>query len=556
MGNNLYLCDMKQICSVLMMLCDLWLLMGCSADNGQMLRQLEELEQMNRADSVMRNDSLAEDLVAYFDKHGTPNERMRAHYILGRTYFDLGELPRALETYLDAVGCADTTATDCDYKTLSRIHAQSAEIYFSQLQPQSALNELKKAVHSARIANDTLQAIECYSQQADAYKMLHCHDSVISIKEGASKMYLKINQPERSAKKLGGAISSLLHNNDLERAKRFIQIYESNSGLFNESGNIISGREIYYYIKGEYYLAIGRIDSAEYMFRKELGYGKDLNNQIAGSKGLQKVYVRMGISDSIAKYASLGYELNDSAYSLSEVQNIQRLQASYNYDHQKHLADQNEEKAQRLLWLLTGLVVLVILLSLIAYQFFDSNKNRREAELQQYKNNLEALEKLQIELQEICSEEPLSPSEMFEKKHDEIVELLSRIKEYKRKDKKNTESLEDRLTNALIVRHLKELANSNPYQKASYKDMKDLRNLINEEIPQFYTSLNTPKYTLTPIEYEVSMMVRVHLSPSDIWKLAGISKGYASNLRSRLLLKIYGIDGSPKDYNQKVLAIR
>ena len=123
MGNNLYLCDMKQICSVLMMLCDLWLLMGCSADNGQMLRQLEELEQMNRADSVMRNDSLAEDLVAYFDKHGTPNERMRAHYILGRTYFALGELPRALETYLDAVGCADTTATDCDYKTLSRIHA-------------------------------------------------------------------------------------------------------------------------------------------------------------------------------------------------------------------------------------------------------------------------------------------------------------------------------------------------------------------------------------------------------------------------------------------------
>ena len=546
---------MKQIRPILMMLCGLWLLYGCGADKGQMLQQLELLEQMNRADSVMRNDSLAEDLVAYFDKHGTPNERMRARYILGRTYFDLGELPRSLETYLDAAGCADTTAADCDYKTLSRIHAQSAEIFFSQLQPQSALSELRKAVHSARIANDTLQAIECYSQQADAYKMLHCHDSVISIKEGASKMYLEINRPERSAKKLGGAISSLLHNNDLERAKRYIQIYESNSGLFDESGNIVSGREIYYHIKGEYYLATGRIDSAEYMFRKELRYGKDLNNQIAGSKGLQKVYVRMGIVDSIAKYASVGYELNDSAYSLSEMQNIQRLQSSYNYDHQKHLADQNKEKAQRLLWLLTGLVVLVALLSLIAYQFFLSNKKRREAEVQQYKTSLETLEKLQIELQDICSEERLSPSELFEKKHDEIVEILSRIKEYKRKAKQPVLSLEDRLTNAPIVRHLRELADSNPYQEASIKDIKDLRNLINEEIPQFYTSLNTSKYTLTPIEYEVSMMVRVHLSPSDIWKLAGISKSYASNLRSRLLLKIYGINGSPKDYDQKVLAI-
>ena len=75
----------------------LWFLIGCVEDNTQKLRQLELLEQANRADSVMHNDSLAEDLVAYFDKNGTSNERMRAYYILGRTYFDLGELPRALD---------------------------------------------------------------------------------------------------------------------------------------------------------------------------------------------------------------------------------------------------------------------------------------------------------------------------------------------------------------------------------------------------------------------------------------------------------------------------
>ena len=104
-------------------LCVLLLMMAGTGDGVQMRQQLEELEQQNRAGEQLLNDSLAEDLVAYFDRQGDANERMRAKYMLGRTYYHLGELPRALETYLEAADCADTTAENCDYKVLSRIHA-------------------------------------------------------------------------------------------------------------------------------------------------------------------------------------------------------------------------------------------------------------------------------------------------------------------------------------------------------------------------------------------------------------------------------------------------
>ena len=70
---------------------------------GYCPRYCEELERQNRADSVMTNDSLAEHLVKYFDRHGTPNERMRAHYILGRTYADMGEAPRAVDLSVSSV---------------------------------------------------------------------------------------------------------------------------------------------------------------------------------------------------------------------------------------------------------------------------------------------------------------------------------------------------------------------------------------------------------------------------------------------------------------------
>ena len=546
---------MKKILIGLIVVGTIMFLIGCTGDKAQRLQQLEALEQQNRSGQPMLNDSLAEDLVTYFDRHGDANERMRSRYILGRTYYCLGELPRALELYNEAADCADTTSADCDFAKLSRIYAQRAVIFQKQIQPRSQLRNLRLAEYYAWKGNDSLQAIECFAQQASVYDILNISDSVILIKEKASCLFNDIRRTDRAAQTLAPAISSLVKKGDLNKARKYCNRYESQSGLFDNFGNIVDGREVYYYIKGEYYLAIQQLDSAEYFFRKELRDSKDINNQIAGCKGLQMVYERRRITDSIAKYAKLSYELNDSAYLQSEMQNIQKFQASYNYNHHKFLAEQSEKKAQQSLNVLIAVVALVFILSLLAFIWFRSYRARRKAEILQYHKDLETLEKLQTELQDICSEEKLSPWELFEKKQEEIVEILDRVSAYKRKTKQPLATLEERLANAPVVKRLKDYVNANPYQKASQADFAELRNLINEEIPHFYTTLNTPHYTLSEIEYDVSMLLRVRFSPMDIHKLTGLSPSYVSNMRSRLLLRVYGVDGSPADYDLRVLAI-
>lgn len=531
------------------------LLAGCSGDKAQMLQQLEQLEQQNRSGQPMLNDSLAESLVNYFDRHGDANERMRSRYILGRTYYCLDELPRALEMYNEAADCADTTSVDCDFAKLSRIYAQKAAVYYDQVQPRSQIDNLRKAEHFARKGNDTLMAIECYVLQFEAYKLLKIQDSVIIVIDKSIQQFKNINRSDRASQIIGGEISSLVKKGRLVDAKHRIEDYELLSGFFDEYGNVSKGCEVYYYIKGDYYLAVHQLDSAEYMFRKELRLGKDLNNQIAGCKGLQKVYEQRKNSDSIAKYATLGYELNDSAYLLSEMQNIQKFQASYNYNHHKFLAEQSEKKAQQALNILIVIIALVIIISILVYFWFRSYQAKRKAEILRYRKDLEKLERLQTELQDICSEEKLSPWEIFDKKHEEIITILNRITEYKRKTKQPFASLEERLSKSPIVKHLKECVNANPYQKASQADFAELRSLLNEEIPLFYTTLNTPNYTLSEIEYDVSMLLRVRFSPMDIHKLTGLSPGYVSNMRSRLLLRVYGVEGSPADYDKRILAI-
>ena len=461
------------------------LLMGCSGDKAQRLQQLEQLEQQNRSGEPMLNDSLAEDLVSYFDRHGDANERMRSRYILGRTYYCLGELPRALEMYNEAADCADTTAADCNFKVLSRVHAQSAVIYNSQVQSRSHLKELRIAEYFAWKGKDTLQGIECYAQQADAYHLLNYDDSAIIIKERASKMYFDIGKVDRAALTIGTIVLPLININ-LEKAKGYLQQYEDKSGCIDKNGLVEKGREIYYYVKGEYYLATNQLDSAEYMFRKELRDGKDLNNQIAGCKGLQKVYEQKRISDSVAKYATLSYELNDSAYSLSEMQNIQKFQASYDYNQIKYKAEKKELEAERA-WLIVALVsILFIIIGIYFGQKYLGLRNI---------------------------------------------------------------TLDQRLRKADITRKLKKLANSNPPQYPTFDDWDKLRALVEWDIPSFRKVLKVDELSLSEWEYDLCLMIRVHLLPIEMAKLKQCSPSTVTKARKRLLRIIFGQEGNAEDFD-------
>lgn len=538
----------------LLCLCALWLMASCVGNGAQMRQQLEALEQQNRSGEQMLNDSLAESLVDYFDRHGNANERMRAKYILGRTYYCLGELPRALETYYEAADCADTTAADCDYKVLSRVYGQSSSVFEEQAQFRSQMEMLQKARFYALKANDTLAAIEYYSLMTEPYRQLALYDSVVVIVDKAFLLFKKNQRDNRASMMLVSAITSLIKIDSIEKAKRYIDNYEKNSGLFDECYNIQKGREIYYYIKGEYYLAVHQLDSAEFIFRKELREGKDMNNQIAGCKGLQKVFEQRKNSDSIAKYANLGYILNDSTYSLAEMQNIQKFQASYNYNHQKILAEQSISRAKMSMMWLIIIVVLFMMLTMLSYFWFKKYRADKEKELAEYRLNLSMLEEVQSELLEL-REKNMDVAVQMDKKTEEIKALQTKVEDFqKRQSSYDAATLEDQIENAMIVKDLNGLLELNPVQSATQSQLRELKQFINEHIPCFYESLNASR-VLRPIEYEVCLLTRCHFSPASISKLLSRDDGYIANLRKGILLKVYGIKGSPKDLDERIMKI-
>ena len=59
----------------------------------------------------------------------------------------------------------------------------------------------------------------------------------------------------------------------------------------------------------------------------------------------------------------------------------------------------------------------------------------------------------------------------------------------------------------------------------------------------------------TGVDYAICILVRLHFRPADICILLGIDSATLSMKRKRLLKKVYGMDGSAKDFDQRVLKI-
>jgi tetratricopeptide (TPR) repeat protein len=323
------------------------------ADRNRMRAALDSINGRNRSGQPFTVKDV-QPYVEFFDDHGTPNDRLLSHYLLGLAYYDHGEAPMALQCYQDAADCADTTAADCDYAQLARIYGQMAQVFYDQGLYRQQLDYDNLSVKFAWKGKDTLLAIRNNEQVIYAYRMLGIVDSVIYIFQHVSNLYRKYGYNDFAARTLVSGMRTLINNEEYATVKNYIDIYEKESDYFDFDGNIEHGREIYYNVKGLYYLGIGKLDSARYFFQKEINKGKDFNNQNAGAKGLALLYQKQHLPDSSAKYALYAYSMLDSLYAQRTTKEVERMQAMYDYGrhqqiaHQKIMEAQKEKEALRL----------------------------------------------------------------------------------------------------------------------------------------------------------------------------------------------------------------
>ena len=522
----------------------------------QMRYQLVYAKGMNKGYVDFTTDSLMKEIVDYYDNHGTCQQQMLAHYLLGCVYRDLGDSPASLSCYNDAVEKVDTTSSDCDYKLLTRVYEQQGALFLSQSMPQNALSAYQKAEKYAWIAKDTLSAVLSYEHLGNIYEYMDNMDKVIEVYENASRRYRQYGYPVQAARALGGAIQALILTKQYAKAKKYMDVFEAESGYFQkDSCYSYINYSHYYYLKGLYCLE-SHSDSAKYWFTKCQEFAKTNNNKSFSAYAWYLYYIKHQQMDSVAKYSEQAFAYNDSANLDMERDLMQKMQAIYDYDRWKNVAHNEEIKATRanltlLVSILISVSVIIIgILTFLVYQ------KKRKLELQE-KEEQENLIRQQIydtkqELELLRTVNDRKIADVIKEKEQTINKLEDDLKDIR--DKYSNSSLSDvdiLLKESSIYKRIKYLE-LHPKEIMRENDWIELEETIEQLIPSFIPLL---KNRLNVIAYRICLLVKLEISTSSIAILLGLSSSAISKYRKVMLEKLCGRSGKPKDFDEYIRQI-
>ena len=529
--------------SAVVLLAMMMLLAGCGGGRrAEMRERLQALNALNRADTVLTatHRDEAQELADWFDRHGSANEQMLAHYLLGRCYADMHEAPMALHCYQEAISRADTTTADCDFAQLSRVYGQSATIFYQQGLYRNQLEYEDIASAYAWRGNDTLAALRCYAMKGAAYDQLQMKDSAILIYKNAVEL-LKLYKYNKVAAGFSGTLAKkLIDKGDFKKVEPLLKDYEHHSVFFDGSNNIVAGREIYYCIKGLYYLETHQLDSAEYYFRKELRTGKDFNNQSAGARGLALLYQHRNIHDSAAKYALYYSEMNDSAYAHLATQEVEQAKAMYDYTRNQELAQQEKSRADRQeahFWMVSFVLLLVcVFAGLLCYSYYRLSK-KKEKEAAEYRKLKKELAKALADMRRLESND----TTLLDSKRQEVEQLQQQVLQYKGRLQAISSSsrVHDLQEKERIIAAFRSIAlGKATITRPDDKHWKLLEEAFKRQLPLTFSVL-AMKNLLSVREQQVAMLTLLGFSNGEMGTLLNVSAQRISNIKKEANQKLF-----------------
>ena len=482
------------------------------------------------------SDSISNLLVSYYNAHGTPNERMTAHYLKGCSYLELGDEPATLRCFNEAVGTADTSALDCNYAQMGDIYGQIARIYNNHAMPDSALRAYGLAEHYARKANDTINVITIWGNKSNVLIDLGRISEALELREKAAERFKAMGYSKKAARVKGLCIKWYIQQGELDKAKAAMDEYEAISGYSRIKDETKSGWESYFHIKGTYYLETGKLDSANYYFKK-------------------------------LKLAS------DTLFNIQTAQKLQNAQSMYNYMRHQEDAHRKELESKNVQLRLYRGIAFILLFAAVMSVFvllLRRRIRRNERQLVVVKrensrlnvligNNNRKLDELNGLIEEKISiitalNDQLNQQAIdlnsYHKQAETIQQLNERIAHYETEMMNQvTANLMNRLAEepALMVVFQKLKARKEYLTKSEWTD---LYSTAEKYFPALCNIKTNPKVSVS--EYQICVLTKLGLRINDIIYLTQISASNISNMRSRMLSKLFGEEGGAKDFDIRI----
>lgn len=348
----------------------------------------------------------------------------------------------------------------------------------------------------------------------------------------------------------------------LDDAKPLIDDYDKGYHLFNSDVELSPSKRQYFYYKGRYYEGINNLDSAEFYYRKIFRPDMSFVQKDPMYRGLLSVYSKRHITDSIAKYAQLYCEVNDSSIAKKDQQLTAQMAASYNYNRYQKEAMENESKANKTRMVLLAFAFFVILAAIIIWIRFQNTKRKKQEEIEnlkeehiratdEYCRNLYIMQVLDKSRQQdivlmqkdsIDYENKLTELKEENQRLERIINNIEQQKGFSQYLANTTEFMQTK-----IVVHLKEM-DFIPLSTMNEKDWEELDEQVRKHFPHILLDLhNTPKITKQKIQ--VCLLVILKVSDGSISNWLNLKPSRVSNIKSDLNHTLFGDNSARTLYN-------
>ncbi len=495
-----------------------------------------------KAGAVFTTDSLTKELVDYFEANGDDEEAALAYYMYGCSLIDLGQSPEGLQAYYTALSKVDTTKADCNYELLKNIYGQMSLVFHNQNLPQDEIWSLNHYVENVKKTSSEKDYLLAKYELVAPYILLNEIDSVFYVALGVYEDLIRIGDNQGAARVLCPTIYYYMERGEMDKATWAKEIFEKESGWYDQNGNIASGRESYYYVKGFYELSANRLDSAEQLFRKAIRYGY----LSEGYRGLLNVYRKRHDVDSVFHFSLLYEAAQDTLHNQLRTNSIHQMSALYNYNRSQKEAEQERETSRKLKMRSTFIGVISFLVVALLLWLYLRYKNKKKQEILKLSKKLEsaisARSEISAELQMLKSKNYEGVIAAKEAKEAELTEIIKRL-QLENDQTERTDATETFVNSPIAQLFIKKSNLKTEKPNPSDGEWSLLIRQFSKSFPDLYKSFSegTP---LSQLQQQVCVLIILGMSDSSIRIMLGNSKSVLSDAKSDANERLFGQKGA------------
>lgn len=470
----------------------------------QMYYKLLCIKAKDKAYIIHTTDSCILAIVDYYTQKGDKEHLPEAFYYAGRVYRDLGDAPKAITYFQQAL---DEMEKGLLPALRTRIASQMGTLLSEQCMYTEAVEAYKKALQTSVQEKDTIGMIYDLRDIGSTFCDMESYDSASIYLEKAYQQACTVKE-ERMKGMVEGQLAYLYTQlGEYEKAKHYINLSLKATDKQMSSPT--------YSIAAELYNKAGNKDSALH-FYKELIKNGELYARTDAAWNLAQYALQDNKVQDAALYLKQYIAGIDSVWTLNDTEKVRQLRSTYNYNlrEKENSRLMLENKQKRTLLIGAATLVFVLLLCFIIY-FQHNQKERLRLNLQ-----LEKLKRIE-ERQKIYGEKDIERKRKF--RDTDIYQYVNHCIEHES-------------------------------YNISEGRWKELEKTLNEYFDHFTNKLSDIR-ELSSYELHICMLLKMEIHPKNISLFTHHSKESVSSTRRRMYEKFFGKKGTPQDWDNFIKSL-